>query len=128
MQGPVPPALGKQLVLEQADLSNNLLSGPLDDFSSEIIDNSRLYQLSLAGNRLTGPVSGLERLGVFLQVKPLSFASGHGGQTSTHVLNISNNRFEGELPFRLYGAASAGGPTFLPRINVSLFHSTAAQT
>lgn len=119
MQGPVPAALGKQGWLESADLSNNLLSGPLDAFTSNIIDNSRLYRLNLAGNRLTGPVSGLRTLGVFEEILPGdSTLVGVGSQTSTHVLNISGNNFEGELPFQFYGAASVGGPARLPRLDV----------
>lgn len=118
MQGFVPPALGKQLALESADLSGNLLSGPIDALASEIIDESRLYRLNLANNRLTGPVSGLGKLGVFKEVLPGDRSTGTVSLISTHVLNISSNSFQGELPFAFYGAASVGGPARLPRLDV----------
>lgn len=121
MQGPVSPSLGAQQLLEMADLSGNLLSGPIDAFASEIINNSRLHRLILANNRLTGPVSGMEKLGTFREVLPSSAAvTGTAVQTSTHLLNISGNNFEGELPPSFYAAASVGGPARLPRIDVRL--------
>lgn len=118
LQGPLPPALGKQPALESADLSSNLFSGPLDTFTSELPDESRMYRLNLAFNSLTGPVSGLGKLGVFREVAAATGPSGRAQQTSTHVLNISSNNFQGELPFEFYGAASAGGPARLPRLDV----------
>jgi hypothetical protein len=118
MQGPVPPALGQQLALESADLSNNYLTGPLDAFTSELGDDSRLYRLSLAGNRLTGPVSGLGKLGVFRVVQMDSSPTGMASPTSSHVLNISSNNFQGQLPFEFYGAPSLGGPAGLPDLRV----------
>lgn len=114
MQGPVPPSLGSQLALEVADLSNNLLEGPLNALTSEIIDNSRLYRLNLANNRLSGPVSGMQNLGVFREVV------GIHRHTSTHVLNISANNFEGDLPFLYYAATSVGGASQLPRLDVRI--------
>ena len=108
LQGPVSPSLGAQPLLEFADLSGNLLSGPIDAFTSEIVEESRLHRLILANNRLTGPVSGMDKLGTFRDVAP----------SNAHLLNISGNNFEGELPLAFYAAASVGGPAKLPRIDV----------
>jgi hypothetical protein len=90
----------------------------LDSFAGAIPEGSQLFSLSLAGNKLTGSLGGLQRLGVFLQFDLAHTPAGSPVPTGGNLLNVSYNQLEGMLVPSYYAAPSAGGPKELPRLTV----------
>jgi hypothetical protein len=102
--------------LLDADISKNNLQGPILAFTDAIPNSSKLAFLSIAENRLTGTLAGLDKLGVFAPGLPSEVTV---GKTPLYKkFNASSNDFEGGLPARYYAAASAGGPQQLPYLLV----------
>jgi hypothetical protein len=97
LQGKIPAVFGRLPHLRELILSNNRLSGSLDDFSAAAPANSRLTHVELAHNHLGGPLfaAAITRLGVFSSAKN-PWAT-EADLNAAHVFDLSYNKLSGAL-------------------------------
>ncbi|GKV45304.1 hypothetical protein SLEP1_g52409 [Rubroshorea leprosula] len=101
LQGTLPPELVRLPYLQVIDLSRNYLSGTIPPEWGSM----KLLNISLLGNRLTGPIpkeigniSTLIELNVEINQLSGALPSELGNLTSIERLLLASNNFTGELP------------------------------
>ncbi|KAK3424555.1 hypothetical protein EUGRSUZ_F01338, partial [Eucalyptus grandis] len=103
LSGTLPHRLSRLPFLENFDVTRNFLNGTIPtEWGS-----TKLVNISVLGNRLTGPIP--KELGnistLFKLVVEINQLSGHlppelGNLSQLHILHLSSNNFTGELPPR----------------------------
>jgi hypothetical protein len=97
VQGKLPVQFGSMVHLRRLVLSDNKMSGDLNDFSEAIPKHSKLQSLSVANNQFSGPLfaPALIRLAVFSSMR--DEYQTEFDRRGMHVFDASGNKLIGEI-------------------------------